>query len=69
MTDYFYTVEFQQCGSPHVHYVVWMEDAPVCGVYANNDVVTYINNCITCSPHKDEDTVRLQWHKSSKTCR
>lgn len=27
--DYFYRVEFQQRGSPHVHMLVWIKDAPV----------------------------------------
>lgn len=26
--DYFYRVEFQQRGSPHVHCLFWVEDAP-----------------------------------------
>lgn len=28
LQDYFYRIEFQQRGSPHVHMLVWIEDAP-----------------------------------------
>ena len=27
--DYFYRVEFQQRGSPHVHCLFWIENAPI----------------------------------------
>ena len=27
--DYFYRVEFQQRGSPHIHSLLWVQDAPV----------------------------------------
>ena len=44
MKDYFYRVEFQECGSPHIHCGVWMDDAPVYGVNGDKDIVTEVDN-------------------------
>ena len=30
--DYFYRVEFQQHGSPHIHMSVWIENAPTLSI-------------------------------------
>ena len=30
--DWFYKVEYQQQGSPHIHMLIWLENAPVFGV-------------------------------------
>ena len=27
--DFFYRVEFQQCGSPHIQMLIWIENAPI----------------------------------------
>ena len=29
ISDWFYRVEYQQRGSPHIHMLIWLEDAPV----------------------------------------
>ena len=44
LKDYFYRVEFQQCGFPHIHCGVWMDDAPVYGVIADKDIVRGVYN-------------------------
>lgn len=31
VADWFYRVEYQQRGSPHIHMLIWLEDAPVYG--------------------------------------
>ena len=41
--DWFYRVEYQQRGSPHVHMLIWLNNAPVFGVDKNEDVVAYID--------------------------
>lgn len=28
MSDWFYRVEYQQRGSPHIHMMIWIENAP-----------------------------------------
>ena len=40
--DWFYRVEYQQRGSPHVHMLIWLENAPVFGFVKDEDVVAYI---------------------------
>ena len=39
--DWFYRVEYQQRGSPHIHMLIWLENAPVFGVDKDEEV-----NCI-----------------------
>lgn len=73
ITDYFYRVEFQQRGSPHVHGLFWIKDAPE---YENDSVekiVTFVDKFITChkpnSSNEMEDIVNLQLHRHAKTCK
>ena len=35
IADYFYRVEFQQRGSPHIHGLFWIKDAPQYGKDSN----------------------------------
>ena len=69
--DWFYRVEYQQRGSPHVHMLIWLEDAPVFGV--DEDVSSFIDKMITCRKPDDDTTllnlVNRQTHRHSHTCR
>ncbi|CAB3983616.1 ATP-dependent DNA helicase PIF1 [Paramuricea clavata] len=71
--DWFYRVEYQQRGSPHIHMLIWLENAPVFGVDKDEDVVAYIDSIITCrKPNSDPellDLVNRQTHRHSHTCR
>ncbi|XP_067306866.1 uncharacterized protein [Pseudorasbora parva] len=78
--DYFYRVEFQQRGSPHVHCLFWVENAPKLNEdNEDNDalVAAFIDHYITCETPREEDTElyetvkSVQKHSSrhSKTCR
>ncbi|XP_042609822.1 uncharacterized protein LOC122142829 [Cyprinus carpio] len=78
--DYFYRVEFQQRGSPHVHCLFWVENAPKLNDHdADNDalVADFIDTYITCEIPPENDTVlyetvnTVQKHSTrhSKTCR
>ena len=71
--DWFYRVEYQQRGSPHIHMLIWLDNAPVFGVDKDEDVVAYIDRVITCSkPESDpelQDLVNRQTHRHSHTCR
>ena len=70
--DYFYRVEFQQRGSPHIHMMIWIKDAPVYGENANKDIEQYVDKYVSCSSDVMDNTkqwVHLQTHKHSKTCR
>ncbi|KAJ8378741.1 hypothetical protein AAFF_G00236610 [Aldrovandia affinis] len=77
--DYLFRVEFQARGSPHIHMVVWIEDAP--GVQDPEDcpdVIEFIDRYITCQMpdekadpelHKIVSEVQIHSQNHSKTCR
>ena len=71
--DWFYRVEYQQIGSPHIHMMLWLEDAPVFGIDKDEDVISFIDQIITCETPKDNadllDLVNRQTHRHSHTCR
>lgn len=70
IVDFFYRVEFQQRGSPHIHMVVWIENAPVYGQTLDASVVDFIDQYVTCK--KDEnipELINYQTHRHARTCR
>ncbi|TKS65242.1 ATP-dependent DNA helicase PIF1 [Collichthys lucidus] len=74
--DYFYRVEFQQRGSPHVHCLFWIENAPIIDKNTDAEVIQFIDRYVTCElPSNDEellDTVTsVQQHskRHAKTCK
>uniref|UniRef100_A0A3B5QQ24 ATP-dependent DNA helicase n=1 Tax=Xiphophorus maculatus TaxID=8083 RepID=A0A3B5QQ24_XIPMA len=77
--DYFYRVEFQARGSPHIHAVIWIKDAPemedpsCCG-----EVIKFIDRHISCQLpdetrdpelHKIVTEVQMHSKKHSKSCK
>lgn len=48
ISDWFYRVEYQQRGSPHIHMLVWIENAPKCGQDSDSIVTAFIDKIITC---------------------
>ena len=73
ITDWFYRVEYQQRGSPHVHMLIWLENAPKFGEDFDCEVTTFIDNIITCRKPADNpqllNLVNRQVHRHSHTCR
>ena len=71
LRDFFYRVEFQQRGSPHIHMLVWIENAPTLEKNPEEEIVQFVDKHITCSADDAESAhlVELQTHKHSKTCR
>ncbi|XP_061749313.1 uncharacterized protein LOC133547832 [Nerophis ophidion] len=76
IVDYFYRIEFQQRGSPHVHALFWIEGAPQ--IYKNTDleVEEFIDKYVTCELPSADDTLSevvssVQTHskRHSKSCR
>ncbi|XP_061883615.1 uncharacterized protein LOC133634970 [Entelurus aequoreus] len=74
--DFFYRIEFQQRGSPHVHALFWIEGAPQ--FYKNPDleVAQFIDQYVTCELPSADDTlsevvssVQLHSKRHSKSCR
>ena len=73
IVDYFYRVEFQQRGSPHIHGLFWVKQAPQYEKNPNEEIVTFVDEYITCqkpdSSSEMEDLVNLQMHRHAKTCK
>ena len=69
--DYFYRVEFQQRGSPHIHMLVWVENAPTLESKSEEEIIEFVDQYLTCSSdnEKTANLVNLQSHKHSRTCR
>ena len=69
---YFYRVEFQHRGSPHIHGLAWIKETPKFDFDGDGDVCSYVDKIISCSsnvPESDLEFLQLQKHKHSKTCR
>lgn len=73
----YYRIEFQHRGSPHVHMVIWLKNAPQ---YDPNDdtceerITTFIDSIATTSlDEKDlegiEDVIKYQYHKCTASCK
>ena len=57
ITDYFYRVEFQQRGSPHVHCLFWIENAPIIDKNSDKEVIQFIYKYVTCELPAEDDTL------------
>ncbi|KAJ8043494.1 hypothetical protein HOLleu_10601 [Holothuria leucospilota] len=54
--DYFYRVEFQQRGWPHIHCLFWVKNAPQVDKSTDLQVTTFINKYVSCHlPSATED--------------
>ena len=62
--DYFYRVEFQQRGSPHIHMLVWIENAPTFERNSEEEIVQFVDQYLACSADNKEtaNVVNLQTH-------
>ena len=47
VVDYFYRVEFQHRGSPHIHCLIWVEGAPVFDEDDDQTVSDFVSKYIT----------------------
>ena len=68
--DLWYRVEFQQRGSPHIHMVVWVNDAPVHGRSRDSEIASFVARYVTCK--KDTtipDLINYQTHRHASTCK
>ena len=75
--DFFYRVEFQHRGSPHIHCLLWIEGAPVFETDSDKTVCNFVSKYITAQlpdPRKQPELHRkvkeLQMHSRnhSRTC-
>ena len=52
--DYFWRVEFQQRGSPHIHSLWWVEDAPdIKTVEGRRNAPGFIDKYVSCHVPRD----------------
>lgn len=67
--DYFYRIEFQQRGSPHVHMLVWIKDAPTVQKTTYEEVAEFVDKYITCDAQSaDPHLINYQTHRHARTC-
>ena len=75
MSNYYFKKEYQARGAPHYHVLLWIEGAPVIGIDPPEDVLSFIQNIITCNIQDKETDPELhhlvttfQMHKCSGYC-
>ena len=72
IADWFYRVEYQRRGSPYIHMLIWLENAPTFGEDFDGDVVSFIDKIICEKPNDNPDLLALvhrQIGRHSRTCR
>ncbi|XP_062596168.1 uncharacterized protein LOC134257593 [Saccostrea cucullata] len=78
VADFFQRVEFQQRGSPHMHCLYWIENAPNIDSDGEEVVCSFIDRYVTCAvPSESDDSelrksvLEVQQHskKHSKSCK
>ena len=72
VTDYAHRTEFQKRGSPHIHGLLWIDNAPKFSISSDKEICEYIDSCISCSLdvlEEEKQFVKLQIHKHSRTCK
>ena len=76
--DYFYRVEFQQRGSPHIHCLFWVKDAPEFDKDTDEEICDFVDEYISCElPDNETDpelhtiVAEVQSHSKShsKSCK
>ena len=69
--DFFYRVEFQQRGSPHIHGLFWIKNAPEYGRDGDGHIIKFVDSYISCKADSEDlsELLNLQRHKHSKTCK
>jgi hypothetical protein len=77
MKEFFYRVEFQHRGSPHLHCLLWIKDAPILGEGNEEVVAAYVDKYVTCSKSLDvpylsldekQQLISRQTHRHTRTC-
>ena len=71
LENFFYRVEFQHRGSPHIHGLLWIRNGIKHDETNDGDVCSYIDSIISCEHSKEvhkQQYIDLQVHKHSKSC-
>ena len=68
--DFFYRVEFQQRGSPHIHALFWVKGAPQFGKTPNSEITAFVDKYVSCKSDLqgvvDAELLNLQLHQHAK---
>ena len=70
--DFFYRMEFQKRGSPHIHGFLWIDNSPRIDKASNEEICSYIDQHISCSSalsEQEKQYVMSQKHSHSKSCK
>ena len=68
IADFFYRVEFQQRGSPHIHMLLWIKNAPLIDNSLASEVSSFIDKYVTCANDDSiSQLVNYQTHRHAKT--
>ncbi|MCP3664246.1 MAG: AAA family ATPase, partial [Gammaproteobacteria bacterium] len=72
--DYFFRFEWQARGSPHIHAMIWIKDAPKLGENSNEEICEFVDKYM-CANIPDENSskllhglIDLQRHKHTGSC-
>lgn len=72
---YFWRVEYQMRGAPHIHLVLWIKSAPLIGENTDEQILNFISKYVTCaipyehtSPNLFKYVNNFQSHKCSQYC-
>jgi hypothetical protein len=72
--QYYFRIEFQHRGSPHVHMILWLNNAPIFDADKPNlfhHIEEFIDSIISTSSDDPNvsDFIKYQYHKCSRTCK
>jgi hypothetical protein len=75
IVDFFYRIEFQQRGSPHMHSIIWVEGAPKLDIDTDQQIAEFVDRYISCEIPSELTEMELhtlvgtlQKHSHSKSC-
>ena len=74
VTDFFYRVEYQQRGAPHIHALFWCKGAPTLDTDDDQTVIAYVDKYISCQlpdektdPDLHKMVEKVQTHRKNHT--
>jgi hypothetical protein len=71
LKDFFLRDESQHRGSPHTHWLAYVNEAPIFGQDPDEKICSWLDNFITCSSKNSsvQHLLDLQIHRHKKSCR
>ncbi|XP_047522207.1 uncharacterized protein LOC125061088 isoform X19 [Pieris napi] len=68
VVHYFKRTEFQHCGSPHAHILLWLENVPKDLSSNDPEVIKLIDELVSVSASEASGNIKLVTHKHTFTC-